>query len=140
MKIEKIDRVGILVSDLDKAKHFFGDLFETEFASTGEIEQLDLKAVVDPSGIELVAPLTTGGFIAKTLQTRGPGLITISLKVANLDDAMKEIKSRGIGIIFHDENEKYKAVVLHPKDTLGVMIELVEYQAEHGIVRVMKAD
>ena len=74
MKIEKIDRVSIMVNDLNKAVSFFSELFETDFTSLGDVEDMDLRSMVEPSGIEVVAPLSPDGASARTLKNRGEGL------------------------------------------------------------------
>lgn len=140
MKVERIDHVAISVKELGKAKQFFADLLGTEFGDIGEIKQIDARSVMDPVGIELVEPLTSDGPAAKAIERRGEGLSCISLEVKNLDEAVAEMESRGIRVILRLEvprmtlgekvkwqRRKRRAVVFHPKDTYGVMIELLEY-------------
>ena len=54
--------------------------------------------------------------------------------MSNLDEAMAEMKSRGIRLVGQMEHGKMKAAIYHPKDSYGVMIELIEYETEHGVV------
>ena len=96
MKIEKIDHVAILVKDLNKAEEFFSDLFEMRFSKLGEVKEVDARSMMEFSGIELIEPLTPDGPTMKTLERRGEGLTLISLKVPDLDEAMAEMKAKGI--------------------------------------------
>jgi len=137
MKIEKIDHVAILVKDLSKAEKFFSDLFEMEFAKLGEVEEVDARSMMEASGIEILEPLTPDGPTSKTLENRGEGLTLISLKVPNLEEAMAEMKAKGIRLVA-ERHEDVRLAVYHPKDTYGVMIELIEYNAEHPLLNVMK--
>ena len=138
MKIEKLDHIAIMVQDLKKAEKFFADLFETKFAALGEIKDMDARSMMEPSGIEIIEPLTPDGVSARTLQKRGEGLSLLSLKVADLDEAMAEMKSRGIRLTAQMQTGKMRVAIYHPKDTFGVMIELIEYESEHSAVTAGK--
>jgi len=131
MKVEKIDHVAINVKDLRKAAQFFADLLGTEFSSPAVFKELDLTALINPLGMELVEPLTPDGPTARTTEQRGEGLSLLSLKVTNVEEAMAEMKSRGIRLVNMIDRPKMKAAIYHPKDTFGVMIELIEYKSEH---------
>ena len=136
MKVEKIDHVAINVKDLKKAAQFFADLLGTEFSSSAVFKELDLVSLVEPLGVELIEPLTADGPTAKAIEQRGEGVSLLSFKVSNVDEAMAEMKTRGIRLVNMIDRPKMKAAIYHPKDTFGVMIELIEYKAEHPTVAV----
>ena len=138
MKIEKIDHIAIMVKDLKEAEKFFGELLETRFAALGDINDMDARSMMEPSGIEIIEPLSPDGVSARTLQKRGEGLSLLSLKVADLDEAMAEMKSRGIRLTAQDQRGKLRMAIYHPKDTFGVMIELIEYESQHPAVSAAK--
>ena len=96
MKVEKIDHIAIMVKDLKEASKFFADLLGTEFSELGESKEADIRNAMDSLGIELIAPLTPDGPVAKSLETKGEGLSLVSLKVQDFDEAVAEMKSRGI--------------------------------------------
>ena len=79
MKVEKIDHVGILVKDLDKAENFFSELLESKF--TGGVtehlkdEDSDGKSIMNSLGIELTTPTVPDGPMAKTLKRQGEGFL-----------------------------------------------------------------
>ncbi len=134
MKVEKIDHIAINVRELAKAEKFFGDLLGVKFSTPAVFKELDLRSSVDPLGIELVEPLTPDGPTATAIEHRGEGVSLVSFKVSNLQEAVTEMKARGIRQVGAVDRPKMKVAVFHPKDTYGVMIELVEYKAEHPIV------
>ena len=134
MRIEKIDHVALLVKDIEKAEKFFADLFETKFAALGEIKEMDVTSMIEPSGIEIIQPLSLDGISARTMKNRGEGLSLLSLKVLDLDEAMAEMKSRGIRLTQKFELGSAKVALFHPKDTYGVFIELIEYKEKHPAV------
>lgn len=121
MKIEKIGYVTIRVKDLEGAGKFFADLFDIEFTSPGENPELDVRNLIGPF-MELISPLTPDGPVARTLERRGEGLALVSLRVANIEEAVAKMKSKGIRQLWHRE----KRALFHPNDLYGVMIELVE--------------
>lgn len=129
MKAERIDHVSIFVKDLDKAMRFFGELFETEFIEPFPIESIDIMDTIAPLGIDICAPLTPDGVSSKVLAHRGQGLSMISFKVPNLDEAVEEMKSRGIRQLVRDRTGAADWAMFDPRDTFGVMIELIEYKA-----------
>ena len=135
MKVEKIDHIAISVSDLDKAMKFFSDLLGTEFSKPRVLEAADAKQTLDPLGIELVAPLTPNGSVAKTIERKGEGLSLLSLKVENLDEAIAEMQSKGVRLVqIIQGHPRRRAAIFHPKDVFGVMIELIEYKPKHPII------
>ena len=123
MKAEKIDHVTITVRDLEGASKFFADLFGAEFTGPGENPGLDIRNLISSLGIELITPLTPDGPVARNLERRGEGLTQFALQVPNLEDAVAEMKSKGIRQV--GETGKNIAV-FHPRDLYGVMITLIE--------------
>jgi len=76
--------------------------------------------------LESTAP---DGPIAKYLEKRGEGIQHIAFRVDNLEEALAELKDKGIRLI--DEKPRQgaggaKIAFLHPKSTHGVLIELSE--------------
>ena len=127
MKVERIDFVTFFVKDLDKAVKFFGELFETQFIAPYSTS-VDTKETIDSLGINLTAPLTQDGLSARIMATRGEGLATIVFKVANLDEAIAELESRGVRLLGREKIGSAEYAVFHPKDTFGAMLSVVEYK------------
>ncbi len=127
MKFEKIDHVGIMVKDLEKASKFFAELFDTEFNIRDIDTESDIRASMShPINIELVTPLKQDGEAAKALEHRGEGLTMLSLKVPNLEEAIANMESHGVRLLRREELPEAKMAFFHPKDLYGVMIELIE--------------
>ncbi len=122
MKVEKIDHVTILVKDLEKAGKLYSDLFGISFSSPKEDKEFDVRNLISPVGIGLVAPLSPDGVMAKTLERRGEGVTVVVLKVNNIAKASAEMKAKGIRQVGGSD----KSALFHPKDLNGVTIELVQ--------------
>ena len=80
MKVEKIDHIAIIVEDLEKAREFFADLFETEYVGPREVKGVDIRNLRCPLGIELITSLSPDGPTARTLASRGEGVAMVLLQ------------------------------------------------------------
>jgi len=88
--VERIDHVGVLVKDLNKAMKFFHDVFGMDFVKPFETPEGDILETMDATGFDLTAPLTPDGLTAKTIERKGEGLNVICFKVPNLDEAIAD--------------------------------------------------
>ena len=142
MKVEKVDHIHIGVKDLDNAVGFFSDLFETTFSEilqTGA-EQDTRGTVCDLGGVglELFTGLTPDGWMSKLIEKRGEGFFGMSFKVPNIDEAIAEVEARGLRIVERVAIGNAIEAHIHPKDTYGTLIELVQYEAQHpGVAQAL---
>ncbi|MCE5256011.1 MAG: methylmalonyl-CoA epimerase, partial [Spirochaetaceae bacterium] len=79
--------------------------------------------------IELLESTDPEGPIGKFIAARGQGIQHLAFRVENIDEALAELKAKGVRLI--DEQPRYGAgdariAFLHPKSTGGVLIELCE--------------
>ena len=140
MKIERFDRVVIVVKDIEESMKFFSDVFGIKFDEVGGSDIMGVDAVYSEVGIELMSPRTDQGPIAQYLQKRGEGLYALAFKVSNLEEAMKEAESKGIRSLGVLDMGPMKEGMLHPKDTHGTLIILTEYQARHPVTATVLID
>jgi methylmalonyl-CoA/ethylmalonyl-CoA epimerase len=132
MKILKIDHLGIAVNSIEEAKKLFHDILGLKFEGTETVQEQKVTTAFFPVGdseVELLESTAPDGPIAKYLEKRGEGIQHIAFRVDNLDQALAELKDKGIRLI--DENPRKgaggaKIAFLHPKSTHGVLIELSE--------------
>ncbi|MGD8915877.1 MAG: methylmalonyl-CoA epimerase [Syntrophobacterales bacterium] len=128
----KIDHLGIAVNSIEEAKKLFHDILGLKFEGTETVEEQKVTTAFFPVGdseVELLESTAPDGPIAKYLEKRGEGIQHIAFRVDNLDQALAELKDKGIRLI--DENPRKgaggaKIAFLHPKSTHGVLIELSE--------------
>lgn len=133
MKVERVDHIHIAVRDLDEAVRFFSEILGTTFSEPIVDEKtFSIKSVISPLGLELIQSLSPDGVIAKFIEKRGEGIQAISFKVSNLEEAIAELQAKGLRLVGRIEIGRIKEAQFHPKDAFGVMIELCEYQEEHG--------
>jgi len=132
MKVLKIDHLGIAVNSIEEAKKLFHDILGLEFEGTETVQEQKVTTAFFPVGdseVELLESTAPDGPIAKYLEKRGEGIQHIAFRVDNLEEALAELKDKGIRLI--DEKPRKgaggaKIAFLHPKSTHGVLIELSE--------------
>ncbi|SHI07578.1 methylmalonyl-CoA epimerase [Sporanaerobacter acetigenes] len=130
--VQKVDHIGIAVKNLDEALKFYEDVLGLKCAGSEVVEEQKVKVAFLPIGdteVELLESTEEDGPIAKYVEKKGEGIQHIAYRVANIEEAIEEMKSKGIRMI--DEKPRYgaggaKIAFLHPKSTHGVLIELCE--------------
>jgi methylmalonyl-CoA/ethylmalonyl-CoA epimerase len=132
MKIKKIDHLGIAVSDIDSGKKFWQDIMGLELEGTETVEEQKVTTSFFPVGeseVELLESTSPDGPVAKYIEKKGAGLQHIAFRVENIDEALAELKEKGVKLI--DEVARKGAggariAFLHPKATGGILVELCE--------------
>ena len=129
-----VDHIGFAVRDIEEAITFYTRVFEVsdwERLAMPERQMSVASTRVGGTLLELIAPTSEQASFAKYLQERGPGMHHVAYRVDDIAAALAEARSRGIQLI--DEVPRpglHNTLVafLHPKSTLGVLIELVQHQ------------
>lgn len=130
--IEKIDHIGIAVKSIDDVLDFYRDALGLDLEGTEIVEDQKVKTAFLPVGeseFELLESTSPDGPIAKFIEKKGEGIQHISLKVDDIEKALKEMKENDVKLI--DKEPRYgaggaKIAFLHPKSTNGVLLELSE--------------
>ncbi len=84
---------------------------------------------VGDSEVELLESTSPDGPVAMYIAKRGQGIQHVAFRVENIEQALAELKEKGIRLI--DETPRTgaggaKIAFLHPKATNGVLVELCE--------------
>ncbi len=132
MKILKIDHLGIAVNSIDGGKEFWTDVLGLEFEGAETVEAQKVTTAFFPVGeseVELLESTSPDGPVAKFIEKRGQGFQHVAFRVANIDEALAELKEKGVQLI--DKEPRIgaggaKIAFLHPKATGGVLVELCE--------------
>ena len=132
MKILKVDHLGIAVNDIADAKAFWTDILGLPFEGEETVSEQKVKTAFFPVGeseVELLESTEPDGPIAKYIEKKGQGIQHVAFRVDNIDQALAELKERGVRLI--DETPRKgaggaKIAFLHPKATNGVLVELCE--------------
>ncbi|MFO7660382.1 MAG: methylmalonyl-CoA epimerase [Candidatus Cloacimonadaceae bacterium] len=127
--IKHISHIGIAVSDLDAGIAFYEKL-GLKLESIEEVPSQKVKVAFFPCGdtrIELLAPTAEDSPVAKYIEKKGEGVQHIAFAVDDLPAELAAKEAEGILLI--DKEPRPGAhgadiAFLHPKSTLGVLIEL----------------
>ena len=129
-----VDHLGFAVRDIAEAVEFYSRAFgvaEWERIAMPERHMAVAVARVGDTLLELIAPTSEEAAFAKFLRERGPGMHHIAYRVDDIAAALVEVKARGVQLIdeqprpgMHDTLTAF----LHPKSTLGVLVELVQHR------------
>lgn len=131
--IKKIAHLGIAVKDLEAAKNFYQDVLGLECVGEEVVPSQKVKTAFIPVSevsIELLESIDPDGPIAKAVEKRGEGIHHIAYEVEDIEAALADMKAKGVRLI--DEQPRQgahgaKIAFIHPKASLGVLVELCEY-------------
>jgi methylmalonyl-CoA/ethylmalonyl-CoA epimerase len=132
MNVMKVDHIGIAVKNLDETLKFYTDILGLTLQGTEVVEAQKVRVAFLPVGdteIELLESTSEDGPIAKFIEKNGEGVQHIAFKVDNLEEAIEEMKAKGMMMI--DDSPRYgaggaKIAFMHPKSTHRVLVELSE--------------
>ncbi|MFN8557823.1 MAG: methylmalonyl-CoA epimerase [Dehalococcoidia bacterium] len=127
-----LDHVGVAVTDMDAGITLWRQNFGLEMSRRSDVPVVQSKAVL-PIGtayVELLAPLGEDGPLQRWLARRGEGLYMFSLEVADLAAASAELRRRGLPVSEPLDLGSMNAAFVHPRDTHGVLIELMQPVAQ----------
>ena len=132
MKITKIDHLGVAVTNMEEGRKFWSEVLGLKFAGAETVTEQKVTTGFFPVGeseVELLESTAPDGPVAKYIEKKGAGMQHIAFCVENIEDALEELKQKGIQLI--DEKPRKgaggkKIAFLHPKATGGVLVELCE--------------
>lgn len=147
----KILHIGVVVHDLEAAiavweKNFgFKERHRVDVAEEGiRTAMLSPTGALDEMAVELLEPMDKndmGNPVARRLARSGEGFYHLAMTVDDLDSAGRALGARGItvierppatlgsafpGVIAHDSCRQ----IVHPKFSNGILIELLQSQAQ----------
>lgn len=132
MEITRLDHIGVAVKSIDEALKLYEGVLGLKATERETVEDQKVTVAFIPCGdseIELLESTAPDGAIAKYIEKRGEGVQHVALRVTNIEEALKELKEKGVRLI--DETPRRgaggaKIAFVHPKETYGVMLELCE--------------
>ena len=130
--MDKIEHIGIAVNDIKEANLVFKSILGKVHYKTEYVESEDvLSSLFDlgESKIELIESNNKDHTISKFLNSNNSAIHHIAIKVSDIYFEIQRIKKEGVRVL--NEIPKQGAdnqliCFLHPKDTLGVLIELCQ--------------
>jgi methylmalonyl-CoA/ethylmalonyl-CoA epimerase len=132
-----LDHVGLAVLDLERAVDFHTRVLGLEIRHREQIPGQGVTEVmlseVAPTGtstqLQLLSPLDDSSPVHRFLLDRGPGLHHLAYRVGDVRSASRVLQRRGLRLLYDAPRAGTRGSLInfvHPKDTGGVLIELVE--------------
>lgn len=134
MSVE-IDHLGIAVRSLTEGLSFYEEALGMivslrEMVAPERVEVAMLPAGSSPEAprIELLEALGQDSAIGKFVETRGPGLHHVALRVDDLGAAVDRLRSGGYRVLHEPRIGAggHRYVFVHPHSTGGVLLELIQ--------------
>ena len=130
--MNKIEHIGIAVSNLEEAIITYTELLNTPCYKTEEVASEGVKTAffqIGDSKIELLEATNDESPIAKFIAKKGQGIHHIAFDVTDITGAMADYKAKGFQLL--NETPKNGAdnklvAFIHPKSSNGVLVELCQ--------------
>lgn len=132
MKVKHIDHIGIAVKSIEQAGKFYTDVLGVKIQEIENVADQKVNVAFLPitdSELELLESTDADGPVAKFIDARGEGIQHIAFRVESIDEALQELKAKGVRLIDQEARKGAggaKIAFIHPKETNGVLVEICE--------------
>lgn len=132
MKVLSLDHIGIAVENIDQAISLYEKTLGVKagevFSGGSGAMRGSFIPLSNAARLELSQPLSPTSRTARFVAEKGYGIAHLALRVANLDEAMAELKAQGFQ--FMDEKPTpsrsgERVIFVDPKSFGGVTLELI---------------
>jgi methylmalonyl-CoA/ethylmalonyl-CoA epimerase len=132
MEIKHIDHIGIAVKNIEQAGKFYTEILGLKIQDIENVADQKVNVAFLPitdSEVELLESTEPDGPVSKYIDAKGEGVQHIAFRVENIEEALEELKSKGVRLI--DQTPRNgaggaKIAFIHPKETNGVLVEICE--------------
>ena len=132
-KIKRIDHLSIAVKDVDAARAQYEHLLNARHIRTYTLKEKagTIKVAYMQIGenvLSLIQSVEEDGFVNKHIEKHGEGMHHLGLEVDDLEEFVRETEEKGFKIPLRDEFSNRSEIVLRPKDSLGVVLQILEWK------------
>ena len=130
--MNKIEHIGIAVSDINSAKLTFEQLLGTPAYKEETVESEGVKTVFFKVGdvkIELLEATRDDSPIAKYINKKGQGIHHIAFDVDSVEEKANKLRQENFLVLNDtpkDGADNKSISFIHPKSTNGVLVELCQ--------------
>ena len=132
MKVKRIEHVAIAVKNLARSRKIFEEKLGFKLEYEEYLPQYSTRLAMYPVGstyIELLESNRHDTETSRWIAERGEGLFHICLEVDAIEEALDELKGKGVKLL--DEHPRIghansRIAFIDPESTGNVLIELVE--------------
>ncbi|MDR2362690.1 MAG: methylmalonyl-CoA epimerase [Prevotellaceae bacterium] len=133
MNLSHIEHIGIAVKSLQDAIPFYENVLGLKCYNIEEVVDQKVKTaffMIGQTKIELLEPTAPESPIAKFIEKRGEGIHHLAFAANGLQASLDELAGKGIQLLDKTPRkgaEGLNIAFLHPKSTIGVLLELCEH-------------
>ncbi|MBP1724572.1 MAG: lactoylglutathione lyase and related lyase [Deltaproteobacteria bacterium] len=138
--LDKVNQVGIVVRDMDRAIKNYEEIFGISFPKVvvpdyfnrvyrGKPENFRMKiglAMMGKLQIELIQPLEGKTIYAEFLEKWGQGIHHLGFDVKDLDERVAAFRGLGIGVLMSGERVGGKFAYMDTEGIVGIIVELMQ--------------
>ena len=130
--IKRVAYIGVAVKDIEQARKKFTEQLGSKVIRVGASEIDHVKNTYLTLGddvFELIEPYSPESPVARFMERRGEGVQYIGLEVTDLDETVKELRSKGCRFTPESPVEYPNGsrwAFIHPKEMFGVLFALIE--------------
>jgi methylmalonyl-CoA/ethylmalonyl-CoA epimerase len=124
-----IEHIGIAVKNLHESIRYYEDILGLKCYKIEEVKDQKVRTAIFKIGeskIELLETTEPDGPIGRFIKDKGEGVHHIAFAVNNIEDALNDVKSKGVFLIDDKPRkgaEELNIAFLHPRSTHGVLME-----------------
>lgn len=144
MGLEKINQVGIVVRDMEKAIKNYWEIFGISFPRVvvpeyfnrvyrGKSENFRMKIALTMMGelqIELIQPLEGKTIYGEFLEKWGEGIHHLGFRVNNLGERVAAFQKLGVDVLMRGERVGGKFAYMDSGEMVGIIIELIQSEKD----------
>ena len=136
VKIKRIEHVGVVVKDVEASRRLWEDCFGIRLGEVEDIEGRPVRLALYPVGesmVELIAGTTPDSKHARLVAEGKGGLNHICFEVEDIDEALAELKAKGIPLLDQVPRIGHagcRIAFIDPAATENCLIELAQLPAE----------
>jgi len=135
-----LDHVGVAVADLETAISFYRDVLGLRVVhrednldqQVAEVMLAGGETGLASSQLQLLMPLTEESPVQRFLMRHGSGLHHVAYAVSDVRSASRILRQCGVRVLYDAPRAGTRGSQInfvHPRDTGGVLLELVEHAA-----------
>jgi len=130
--MNKIEHIGIAVSDIERSNALFQALFGESHYKIEEVLSEGVKTSffkIGPNKIELLEAQSKESPIAKFIEKKGEGIHHIAFAVDDIKKEMQRLEESGFKLLSREPKkgaDNKLVAFVHPKSSNGVLIELCQ--------------
>lgn len=144
MGLEKVNQVGIVVRDMEKAMKNYWEIFGISFPRVvvpeyfnrvyrGKSENFRMKIALTMMGelqVELIQPLEGKTTYGEFLEKWGEGIHHLGFRVNNLDERVATFQKLGVDVLMRGERVGGKFAYMDTGEMVGIIIELIQSEKD----------